>query len=180
MSPDDSVATLKRDDPEVGHLVGELDLAGSMLVEDAASLITELRADLTVMTARGFLSEATQQGYRVLLCRLGEGEHRQCAALAGFRVLSTSRGKILMLEDLIVARRWRGRGLGAVMLAHVRSRAQQEACVRVELDTGNENRRAQRLYTSSGFEAIAVHFAAATAQPGPTVQPSALFRKTGD
>lgn len=179
MSPN-ALATVKRDDHEVGHVVGELDLAGSMLLEDAATLITELRPDLTATAARRFLSEAAQQGYRVLLCRLGEGAHRHCAALAGFRVLSTSRGKILMLEDLIVARRWRGRGLGAVMLGHVRSCARQEGCARVELDTGNGNQRAQRLYTSSGFEAIAVHFAAATAQPGPADHPYDLLRKGWD
>jgi ribosomal protein S18 acetylase RimI-like enzyme len=56
------------------------------------------------------------------------------------------------LEDLYVRPEARGSGIGRALAEEVIDRATKRACRRVELDVNSENRAAQALYRSLGFD----------------------------
>lgn len=147
--------------------VSELDLGSPSALPNAAALMVELRPGLTLSDATTFLREASVQRYQALVCRPMGLEQGSVVGLAGFRALATSRGRILVLEDLVVTRELRGQGLGSLLLSHLREYAKEASCQRIELDTGNANHAAQRFYASEGFEALAVHFATTTSMVLP-------------
>jgi GNAT superfamily N-acetyltransferase len=55
------------------------------------------------------------------------------------------------VEDVFVREAARGTGLGKELVAFAIERARERGCRRLELDTGEDNARAQRLYRSLGF-----------------------------
>jgi ribosomal protein S18 acetylase RimI-like enzyme len=137
--------------------VSELCLASDGALGTAVPLILELRPELTEPDAIAFLREAADQGYRVLCCRI-PGDPGP-AALAGFRILMTSRGRIVALEDLVVAQERRRHHLASLLLEHLRALGRSADCERIELDTARSNHDAQKFYIAQGFEAGAFHFA---------------------
>ncbi|GAA5136901.1 hypothetical protein GCM10023339_76460 [Alloalcanivorax gelatiniphagus] len=145
----------------LGIAVIEADLSEPDAVIAAASLVSELRPGSPVEDCRTFLMQARLEGYAALVCRTTPGDW---VALAGFRLLTTSRGRILMLEDLVVKGTHRRQGLGSVLIAHLRERAQETNCIRIELDTGVANRTAHRFYAGEGFAAVATHLASGIGQ----------------
>jgi ribosomal protein S18 acetylase RimI-like enzyme len=60
--------------------------------------------------------------------------------------------RIFVLNDLYVAESARGEGVGRALLAAARSHAQEVGAVRLVLETAVDNRAAQVLYESFGFE----------------------------
>lgn len=60
--------------------------------------------------------------------------------------------RILVLNDLYVAESARGGGVGRALLAAARLHAQEFGAVRLVLETAVDNRAAQVLYESFGFE----------------------------
>jgi GNAT superfamily N-acetyltransferase len=104
-----------------------------------------------------FLREAPTSGYELVLLE-EDSQEREPAALGGFRVLPTSRGRILLLEDLVVAEEWRGFGAGAALMTWLEAEAADAHCARIELDTGRTNTAAQGFYSGLGMSAVAVHF----------------------
>jgi len=60
-------------------------------------------------------------------------------------------GPVAWLEDLVVDRGWRGRGIGCDLLSHARSLALARGALRISLLTDAGNARAQALYTKAGF-----------------------------
>jgi ribosomal protein S18 acetylase RimI-like enzyme len=60
--------------------------------------------------------------------------------------------RIFVLNDLYVANSCRGQGVGRALLAAARSRAQEVGAARLVLETAVDNRAAQVLYESFGFE----------------------------
>lgn len=123
---------------------------------EIAPLLRSLRPDLTQDSAKAFLREAHTQGY-VLSVYTDSGN--RCCALAGHRVLTTSRGRILFVEDLAVAAEQREAGIGRKFMEYLERTAQLEGCVKLELDTGISNQVAQRFYKRNKMEWIAMHFA---------------------
>nr|WP_300047105.1 GNAT family N-acetyltransferase [uncultured Nocardioides sp.] len=156
-SPPDSPAC--RDARSLGIEVFELVVTDTQALRAAGGLLSELRGT-SEKAATTFLREASREGYHVLLGWPAHDLGPQAAVgMAGFRVLTTSRGKLLLLEDLVVSGSHRGRGLGSVLIAHLRELAQRTACARIELDTGVTNKRAQHFYAGEGFASVAVHMA---------------------
>ncbi|MET3176420.1 UNVERIFIED_ORG: GNAT superfamily N-acetyltransferase [Arthrobacter sp. UYCu721] len=95
----------------------------------------------------------------------------RCCALAGHRVLTTSRGRILFVEDLAVAADQREAGIGSKFMEYLERTAELEGCDRLELDTGINNHMAQRFYKRNKMEWIAMHFAKSIPADVPSSNP---------
>lgn len=118
-------------------------------------LLLSLRPDLTPVAARGFLRQAHAEGY---VLTIATGADNSCCALAGHRILTTSRGRILFLEDLAVAADMREEGIGGKFMQYLQQLAKRSDCDRLELDTGTANHGAQRFYEKNQLEWVAMHF----------------------
>ena len=59
--------------------------------------------------------------------------------------------KVALLEDMVVAPRWRQKGLGSQLLNYALEFAKDEGFGRVTLLTAGDNEGAQRFYQSKGF-----------------------------
>lgn len=69
-----------------------------------------------------------------------------------FLVSTALGGKVAMLEDLILAKNWRGKGLGAQLLDFGIRAAIQHECKRITVLTDKDNLAAQSLYKKMGFK----------------------------
>ena len=66
--------------------------------------------------------------------------------------VSTSLGrKVALLEDMVVAPAWRGKGLGTRLIDHAVDFARREGFGRITLLTDKDNDAAQQFYRSKGF-----------------------------
>jgi GNAT superfamily N-acetyltransferase len=61
-------------------------------------------------------------------------------------------GRVLLLEDVIVRKEYRGRGLGRHLVEHVLDWARQRGMTRVTLLADRDNRAALDFYSKLGFE----------------------------
>jgi ribosomal protein S18 acetylase RimI-like enzyme len=100
--------------------------------------------------AAAFLQERLQRDESVIFLAL-EGE--ECA---GFVQLypsfwSVAACRSWILNDLFVAARFRGRGVGRALLERARSHAESTGALGMSLATQRSNRTAQRLYESLGW-----------------------------
>jgi ribosomal protein S18 acetylase RimI-like enzyme len=121
-----------------------------------AELLAQLRPALGVAGARHFLQEAMRRHYIIAVADDGNRD----VGLAGYRILRTSRGRILMIEDLIVDRQARGAGVGTALLDKLKEWGRAHGCVRIELDTGLDNTAAQAFYHRYGLHTSALHLGA--------------------
>jgi GNAT superfamily N-acetyltransferase len=131
--------------------LGDTATHGSQLFE----LLGTLRPGLTRLESDRLLAEGSRQGLRCLVA-LAPGD--QLAGLALYRILSTSRGRIVFLDDLVTKPDVRSQGVGAALLDAVGARGRQAGCARIELDSGTANEGAHRFYERHGLSAIALHF----------------------
>ena len=104
-------------------------------------------SDLQAVYERGLASE--QQAY---VCAT-DGEER----VVGFGSLTLKNnlwqeGTLGHLDELVVDRDYRGRGIGTQLLAHLISLAQRKGCRRLELDSAFHRKAAHRFYEQHGFE----------------------------
>ncbi|MFC9892007.1 GNAT family N-acetyltransferase [Streptomyces pilosus] len=118
-------------------------------------LMRTLRPALTEEDFDRFVTEAHAQGL-VLTAAYDAGGH--CTALATHRVLATSRGRILFVDDLVTHPGHRSTGIATALLAHLTERARVCGCHRVELDSGTANVTAHRFYHVRGLTIAALHF----------------------
>lgn len=71
--------------------------------------------------------------------------------------VSTARGApVLLLEDVIVGRAWRGAGLGRRLVEHVCAWAREQGMARVTLLADGDNAAALAFYDRLGFEKSAM------------------------
>jgi len=59
--------------------------------------------------------------------------------------------KVALLEDMVVAPAWRGKGVGSQLINHAVAFARQERLGRITLLTDADNEAAQRFYRAKGF-----------------------------
>jgi GNAT superfamily N-acetyltransferase len=119
-------------------------------------LLRTLRPALTDDGFDRFAAEAHAQGL-VFTAAYDAGGH--CVAVATHRVLATSRGRILFVDDLVTDPARRSAGIGTTLLAHLSERARALGCRRVELDSGTTNLAAHRFYHARRLGITALHFA---------------------
>lgn len=121
--------------------------------------VLELVRELAVFEGLAHECIATEDDYRAHLFGAGRcaealvgieaGEIVACAIV--HTSFSTFRGRpTVHLEDLVVALKARGRGLGRRMLAHVAALAQQRGAARVDWSVLDWNEAALRLYRAVG------------------------------
>jgi ribosomal protein S18 acetylase RimI-like enzyme len=110
------------------------------------------RAAPNLAMATAFIGERLRSRDSViLLARDGDGTALGFAQLyPSFSSVGCTR--IFVLNDLYVADVARGRGVGRALLAAARSRAVKDGAARLVLETALDNRTAQALYESFGFE----------------------------
>ncbi|GAA4859510.1 GNAT family N-acetyltransferase [Kitasatospora terrestris] len=125
------------------------------LVRDVAPLVRLLRPRLDAEGFAAFAAEAQAQGLVFTAAYDGAG---RCLAVAGHRVLATSRGRLLFVDDLVTADAARSTGVGARLFEELRERARRHGCVRIELDSGTANHGAHRFYHARRMAVTALHF----------------------
>ena len=61
-----------------------------------------------------------------------------------------------LLDELIVSREYRGKGIGKALIAHVIAACRERGCCELEVSTLKSNKRAREFYIACGFEEEAV------------------------
>ncbi|MET8682020.1 GNAT family N-acetyltransferase [Streptomyces sp. NPDC004647] len=123
---------------------------------DVGALIRTLRPGLTAEGFARFAAEAHGQG---LVFTAAYDEQGRCVGVAAHRVLTTSRGRLLFVDDLVTAPGMRSAGIGARLVEELEARARGAGCVRIELDSGVTNHGAHRFYHAQRMSIAALHFA---------------------
>lgn len=126
------------------------------LTEDVYPLLRVLRPGLTQQDFERLLEEGGKQGLTPVIATADDG---QCVGAAMYRVMVTSRGKLLFIDDLVTDPESRSAGIGAALLAELEQRGREAGCDRIELDSGMSNQAAHRFYYRHRLGAIALHFA---------------------
>ncbi|MGK5628795.1 GNAT family N-acetyltransferase [Streptomyces sp. URMC 123] len=125
------------------------------MAAEVEPLIRTLRPALSAEAFAVFAAEAHRQGLVFTLARDPRG---RCLGVATHRVLATSRGRLLFVDDLVTDPAARSRGVGAHLLAELESRARRAGCDRIELDSGVANHGAHRFYHAHRMSITAFHF----------------------
>lgn len=137
------VEAVHADLPALGSLLHELFALESDFEPDAARQAAGLR----------LIIDNPALG-RIFVLRAGENIVGMANALV---TVSTAEGALaLLLEDVIVAGPWRGKGLGARLVNHVLAWAQDQGHSRVTLLADRQNSLALRFYENLGFRASAM------------------------
>jgi GNAT superfamily N-acetyltransferase len=119
-------------------------------------LLQVLRPGLTREAFDELISVGGREGLTLLAARDGDG---RCVGAALYRVMTTSRGRLLFVDDLVTQPDARSGGVGAALLQELERRGEAAGCDRVELDSGMSNQEAHRFYYRHRMGAIALHFA---------------------
>jgi GNAT superfamily N-acetyltransferase len=69
-----------------------------------------------------------------------------------YTVSTAEGGKAAWLEDMVVEHEYRGRGIGAALLAHAVVGAREEGCLRLTLLSDEDNAQAHSVYAAEGFQ----------------------------
>ncbi|MEU4090885.1 GNAT family N-acetyltransferase [Streptomyces sp. NPDC026673] len=123
---------------------------------EVGPLIRALRPALTADGFAAFAAEAHEQG---VVFTVALDERERYLAVATHRVLTTSRGRLLVVDDLVTALDARGAGVGTRLLAEVEARARAAGCERIALDAGVANHGAHRFFHARRMAITALHFA---------------------
>lgn len=137
-----------------GVVIGNADRSH---VPALASLLEELfslEPDFTPNApkqARGLLLiiDHPERG-RIFVARLNNEVIGMATAL--FTVSTAEGGPVVLLEDVIVACPYRGKGVGDLLVRHVLAWARKNGFLRVTLLTDRDNAGALRFYESNGFK----------------------------
>ncbi|GAB3547260.1 GNAT superfamily N-acetyltransferase [Actinopolyspora lacussalsi] len=123
---------------------------------DVQPLIRALRTSLTETGFLEFAHRASEQG---LVFTGVYDEYSRCVAVATHRVLETSRGRLLFVDDLVTDPELRSHGVGGYLVDQLAERAREANCARLELDSGVVNNQAHRFYHARRMAVSAFHFA---------------------
>lgn len=94
---------------------------------------------------------------------VGLFEGQDCVAVMGYRVLyDFVHGKHVYVDDLVVTRRMRSRGVGAMLLAYAERRARELECDALRLCAGAENSAAVTFCERNGWKGGSIAFKKAT------------------
>ncbi|MDX3073626.1 GNAT family N-acetyltransferase [Streptomyces sp. NPDC088354] len=125
------------------------------MTAEVGPLIRTLRPALTADGFAAFAGEAHAQGLVFTAARDDLGRY---LAVATHRVLATSRGRTLFVDDLVTALDARRAGVGARLLEDLEIRARKAGCERIELHSGVTNHGAHRFFHTCRMAITALHF----------------------
>lgn len=116
-------------------------------------ILKEMRTDLNETTYLERLQGARSGGYVLV----GAFDGETCVGLMGYRFLTDFvHGKHLYVDDLVVTKSVRSKGLGRKLLEFAKSAAEAEGCQRLRLCTGVDNADAKVFYEKIGWQLKAV------------------------
>lgn len=144
------------DPAPVGLVLVDLGPGDPRMAADVAPLIRALRPRLSADAFTAFAEEGHAQGLRFTVAY--DTATGRALGAATHRVLATSRGRLLFVDDLVTAAGSRGRGVGARLMAELERRGRAEGCTRLELDSGTTNVDAHRFYHARRLTVAAFHF----------------------
>ncbi|WP_234017981.1 MULTISPECIES: GNAT family N-acetyltransferase [unclassified Streptomyces] len=156
--PADSVPaeSVPADPAPVDLVLVDLGPGDPRMAADVAPLIRALRPRLSADAFTAFAEEGYAQGLRFTVAY--DAATGRALGAATHRVLATSRGRLLFVDDLVTAAESRGRGVGARLMAELERRGRAEGCARLELDSGTTNVDAHRFYHARRLTVAAFHF----------------------
>ncbi|HEY5958066.1 MAG TPA: GNAT family N-acetyltransferase [Polyangiaceae bacterium] len=134
----------------------ELGLAASEDLPQLVALLSDLFTQEADFTPR---FERQSVALRAILASPASGRihvarfEGQCVGMVNLlETISTAEGcPAVWLEDMVIAREWRGQGLGSRLLESAMLDCQQRGITRITLLTDEDNLDAQRFYTRHGF-----------------------------
>jgi GNAT superfamily N-acetyltransferase len=150
------MAAMAASDGRVTLRVVEVPTDDSQLGTAIYPLLRALRPGLTREAFDWLVAEGHRQGLTVLAAC---DEQNRFLGAALYRVLVTSRGRILFADDLVTAPEIRSTGVGAALIGELERRGRRARCRRMELDSGMSNQAAHRFYYRQRMAAVALHFA---------------------
>lgn len=143
--------------PDIVRLVGELraqeDLPPAISTQSVLAYLAEAQTEALVAVAASVAGPARVDAE-------GAGHRDSIVGLLTLRILGDlfHDGTSAMIQELIVDRGWRGRGVGGALLDAAVDLARERGCAEIGVSTGIRNPDAQRLYRARGFEADSLWF----------------------
>jgi len=120
------------------------------LTDDIQIQVSELYKQLNANNTQRALSEILNSDNNVLVIICIDAEHVVgTALLSTYKVISGYRG---MVDDVVVDRNYRGRGIGKKLMELILEEAKTMGLDEVLLFTGHHRKAAIKLYTGLGFE----------------------------
>jgi GNAT superfamily N-acetyltransferase len=105
--------------------------------------------------ALGLFSDRPELGFVWLAFAEQDGAHVPAGACVVCRAISTSRGAVVAkLDDVTIARRWQGHGVGGAMLGALCEALRAEGIARLDTACHRDNERAWRFYARLGFRPL--------------------------
>jgi ribosomal protein S18 acetylase RimI-like enzyme len=119
-------------------------------IKKSFTLMTQLRPHLGELEYIELLNEARRNSSYQLLSLSIDNE---LVGLMGYRILTDFvHGRHLYIDDLVIAKESRSKGLGARYLKKVKELARQERCLQIRLCTGIDNIRGKKFYNKNNLE----------------------------
>jgi len=129
--------------------------------EDIGRLVSLLEELFAIEEDFTFEASRQHQGLLLMLestisCILvAEENHSVIGMCTGQLTISTAEGSVaLLVEDVVVARDWRGRGVGRQLLDRIARWAADQGASRMQLLADRHNSAALDYYTRSGWQQI--------------------------
>lgn len=120
-------------------------------------------AELSDWVKQNLVPELSKrQGIHVVIAFVDEDPAGLVICIEGFSSFACK--PLLNVHDLVVAAKYRGRGLSKRLLASVEDEAKKRGCCKLTLEVLEGNRVAQAAYKSCGFEGYALNPALGNAQ----------------
>ncbi|HMJ16478.1 MAG TPA: GNAT family N-acetyltransferase [Polyangiaceae bacterium] len=119
-------------------------------------VMTELRPKLDSTEFLARVRRQQREGFQLAFVRDAE----QIVAVAGFRFMEKLfSGRTLYVDDLVTHDSLRSKGYGRALFMWLVSRAREEGCRVLELDSGVQRFAAHRFYLRERMSIVSHHFA---------------------
>jgi GNAT superfamily N-acetyltransferase len=122
--------------------------------DQALALLAQLRPGTADLVGAVAATVAQQVRYLGAHDRTG-----RLVGLAGWRIVASTRGRVLYVDDLVTDQACRSQGAGGALLAWLERTARTDGCQALELDSGVTRDGAHRFYARAGLSISAFHFA---------------------
>ncbi len=124
--------------------------------EEIMLLASDVNPDISVADLRSRLTEMFS--YPSYTC-FGIFVNAKLVGIAsGWLTTRFYSGKQLEIDNVIVNKEFRSKGLGAEFLAYIEQWAVQEGCLTVELNTYVTNSKSHKFYFNQGYNILGFHF----------------------
>ncbi len=119
------------------------------------SVLNELYPNLTAEEYLAELREMIPHNYGQILVF----EEEECLGICGFWIgKKLWCGKYLELDNIVVAAKHRSKGVGKLIFDHLRTKAQENGCTMMALDSYTTNYKAHKMFYNEGFAPRGFHF----------------------